>query len=88
MLHIVNVLSFLVLSVSLVQAKYRIHSSDISRDAAQQAVAYKVELPLDHFGSNTDTFLNRYWVSDEFYKDGGPVISALCLLMALDVKLT
>jgi Serine carboxypeptidase S28 len=27
----------------------------------------------DHFGSNTDTFENRYWVNDEFWKPGGPV---------------
>ncbi|KAH0614767.1 uncharacterized protein H6S33_000403 [Morchella sextelata] len=32
-----------------------------------------VTLPLDHFGNNTATFNNRYWVLEEFYKPGGPV---------------
>ena len=31
--------------------------------------------PLDHFDTNRkDTFLQRYWVSDRYYKPGGPVI--------------
>ncbi|KAI5852730.1 serine peptidase, family S28 [Morchella snyderi] len=32
-----------------------------------------VTLHLDHFGNNTATFNNRYWVLEEFYKSGGPI---------------
>ncbi|CDO68396.1 hypothetical protein BN946_scf184815.g43 [Trametes cinnabarina] len=30
-------------------------------------------MPLDHFGKRKDTFKNRYWVNDTYYKTGGPV---------------
>ena len=32
-----------------------------------------IELPIDHFGKNNGTFLNRYWVNTAGYKPGGPV---------------
>lgn len=33
-----------------------------------------IELPLDHFDlDSSETFYNRYWVSDRAYKPGGPV---------------
>jgi hypothetical protein len=31
-------------------------------------------LPLDHFGREFRTFKNRYWIKDDAYKPGGPVI--------------
>lgn len=33
------------------------------------------QLPLDHFGKHPDTFENRYWVLEEFYKPGSPIFS-------------
>lgn len=30
--------------------------------------------PLDHFQDTGFTFVQRYWVSDRYYKPGGPVI--------------
>ncbi|EWC48853.1 hypothetical protein DRE_00158 [Drechslerella stenobrocha 248] len=39
---------------------------------------YYIELPLDHFGTGAETtnqtFKNRYYVQDAWYKPGGPVI--------------
>lgn len=32
------------------------------------------EQPLDHFSNDSHTFLQRYWVNDRHYKEGGPVI--------------
>ncbi|CAA9961147.1 Serine peptidase family S28 [Pyrenophora teres f. maculata] len=32
-----------------------------------------IELPIDHFGKNNGTFLNRYWVNTAGYKPGGPI---------------
>jgi hypothetical protein len=32
-----------------------------------------IELPLDHFGSGTGNFRNRYWVNTKSYKPGSPV---------------
>lgn len=39
----------------------------------EQIVEEYVEVPLDHFGENDDTFLNRFWVAESGYKWGGPV---------------
>jgi len=59
--------------VSRVQAKYNFDFSKATKDFSTVEPQY-VSLPLDHFSNNPATFLNRYWVNDEFYKDGGPVI--------------
>jgi hypothetical protein len=59
--------------VSRVHAKYNFDFSQATKDASTVEPLY-VELPLDHFSNNPATFLNRYWVNDEFYKEGGPVI--------------
>jgi hypothetical protein len=32
-----------------------------------------VELPIDHFSDCSDTYQNRYWVQEQYYKPGGPV---------------
>jgi hypothetical protein len=57
----------------LVEARYNYEFIKAASDAPQ-VPAQIVRLPLDHFGTNKDTFPNRYWVNDEFYRDGGPVI--------------
>src|SRR5207237_1073002 len=31
------------------------------------------ELPIDHFAECSDTYQNRYWVQEKWYKPGGPV---------------
>lgn len=36
-----------------------------------------VELPVNHLGNDSETFMNRYWVDDYFYKIGGPVFCTL-----------
>lgn len=59
--------------ISLVQARYNFDFREATRDASTIEPQY-VSLPLDHFSNNPATFQNRYWVNDEFYKDGGPVI--------------
>jgi hypothetical protein len=59
--------------VSQVHAKYNFQFHEASKDASTVEPLY-VQLPLDHFSNNPATFLNRYWVNDEFYKPGGPVI--------------
>jgi hypothetical protein len=41
--------------------------------ATPKVPAKTIALPLDHFGTNKQTFNNRYWVNSEYYKDGGPV---------------
>ncbi|KAL7275430.1 hypothetical protein RUND412_001618 [Rhizina undulata] len=42
---------------------------------APTAYPEAVELPVDHFGDYNGTFLNRYWVVDEFYEPGGPIFT-------------
>ncbi|KAJ5184302.1 Peptidase S28 [Penicillium cf. griseofulvum] len=32
-----------------------------------------ISLPIDHSNSSVGTYLNRYWVSEQHYKKGGPV---------------
>jgi hypothetical protein len=73
MLLVSSLLLGLSLCVSFVQARY---SLDLSRATVSAGTvdAQYVELPVDHFSNSTATFANRYWVNDEFYKDGGPVI--------------
>lgn len=36
-----------------------------------------IELPINHLDSNSETFLNRYWVDDYYYQTGGPVFCTL-----------
>lgn len=36
--------------------------------------ALNITLPVDHNGSTTDTFENRYWVDDRFWRPGGPIM--------------
>ncbi|KAJ6263847.1 hypothetical protein Dda_2419 [Drechslerella dactyloides] len=45
-------------------------------DSDPSSNPYYVELPLDHFGQSpgAQTFRNRYYVQDAYYKPGGPVI--------------
>ncbi|EIN06329.1 peptidase S28 [Punctularia strigosozonata HHB-11173 SS5] len=31
------------------------------------------QMPFDHFGNNSGTFQNRYWINDTYYEKGGPV---------------
>jgi hypothetical protein len=59
--------------IPLVQAKYNYDFSKATKDASSLEAQY-VTLPVDHFSNNEATFQNRYWVNDEFYTDGGPVI--------------
>ena len=33
---------------------------------------------LDHFGSNTTMYDQRYWLDDQFYQDGGPNFLYVC----------
>lgn len=33
-----------------------------------------IELPIDHFGEGAGSFKNQFWVSDEHYELGGPVL--------------
>lgn len=30
-------------------------------------------MPIDHDDSSVGTYKNRYWVSDKYYRKGGPV---------------
>jgi hypothetical protein len=80
LLYFLNMLQFstllycVVLCISLAQAQIHVRSTGSRRDASQ-LVASTIELPLDHFNAaNTATFSNRYWVNDEYYVPGGPVI--------------
>jgi hypothetical protein len=59
--------------ISLVRARYSYDFGEATKDASNVEALY-VTLPVDHFSDNPATFLNRYWVNDEFYRDGGPVI--------------
>jgi len=70
---------------SLTHAKYHFDFSKATKDAST-VVAHTVDLPLDHFGNSNATISNRYWVNDEFYKDGGPVFSELLDLDGNDIK--
>lgn len=36
-----------------------------------------VELSVNHLSNDSETFMNRYWVDDYFYKTGGPVFCTL-----------
>lgn len=36
-----------------------------------------IELPVNHLDANSETFLNRYWVDDYYYQEGGPVFCML-----------
>ncbi|KAI5845889.1 serine carboxypeptidase S28-domain-containing protein [Morchella snyderi] len=36
--------------------------------------ALNITLPVDHNGSTTETFENRYWVDDRFWRPGGPIM--------------
>lgn len=73
MLQFSTLLYCVTLCISLAQA--RIHGrSTGSRRNASQLLASTIELPLDHFSAANTTFSNRYWVNDEYYVPGGPVI--------------
>lgn len=37
-------------------------------------VADDLKIPIDHGDPSVGTYLNRYWVNDEYYQQGGPVI--------------
>ena len=56
----------------VVEAKYNFNFSKAAKDLPQLPAQLRY-LPLDHFGTNKNTFPNRYWVNDEFYQEGGPV---------------
>ncbi|KJA19598.1 hypothetical protein HYPSUDRAFT_44157 [Hypholoma sublateritium FD-334 SS-4] len=45
-----------------------------NRDNMPVANAAKfIEMPVDHFGHETATFQNRYWVNSTYWQPGGPV---------------
>ncbi|CAI7578958.1 unnamed protein product [Penicillium bialowiezense] len=44
-----------------------------SAQADTRIEAEFVSLPIDHDNSSVGEYLNRYWVSEQFYKEGGPV---------------
>jgi hypothetical protein len=74
MLLFSTILYCVTVGISLVQAKVHLNSAGSRRDASQ-IVASTIELPLDHFNAaNNATFFNRYWVNDEYWVPGGPVI--------------
>ncbi|KAJ5238379.1 hypothetical protein N7468_002998 [Penicillium chermesinum] len=35
--------------------------------------AQTIEIPIDHTNQSVGTYQNRYWVSDQYYREGGPV---------------
>ena len=37
-------------------------------------VADNLKIPIDHGDPSVGTYQNRYWVNDEYYQQGGPVI--------------
>jgi hypothetical protein len=37
-------------------------------------VVETIELPIDHFGDGVGSFKNQFWVSEEHYEPGGPVL--------------
>lgn len=42
--------------------------------AKERYPPHSLDVPVDHFDdSNNSTFSLRYWISDEYYKPGGPV---------------
>jgi len=45
----------------------------VSQSASPDPNALFVDLSIDHFGSNSATFKNRYWINDTYYSSGGPV---------------
>ena len=48
---------------------------DTSKPDEGTVPGYNFTIPVDHFdSSNKDTFPNRYFVNDTYYKAGGPVI--------------
>ncbi|KAL4804013.1 serine carboxypeptidase S28-domain-containing protein [Aspergillus unguis] len=53
-----------------------LRDSQTFRTAATQAdiPAEYVTLPIDHDNPSFGTFQNRFWVSEEYYEPGGPVI--------------
>lgn len=71
MFRLTVVLLYLASCISFVCAVYH----EATTRAPNQPVpnASYVVLPVDHFGKSNLTFQNRYWVTDEFYKEGGPV---------------
>ncbi|KAE8149662.1 serine carboxypeptidase S28-domain-containing protein [Aspergillus avenaceus] len=44
-----------------------------SRSSRSKIQARNISLPIDHDDPSVGTYDNRYWVSTEFYKPGGPV---------------
>ena len=59
-------------------AAARVHSQigkrQYSSDSGSTVPSYYFDIPIDHFSSNSDTYKNRYYVNDTYYKTGGPVI--------------
>ena len=56
------------------------HTADLDVPISSHK-AYNFSIPVDHFHNDSryephsfDTFSNRYWINDEHYKSGGPVI--------------
>ncbi|OCH89254.1 hypothetical protein OBBRIDRAFT_732955 [Obba rivulosa] len=45
----------------------------IERAETTENEALFFDMPLDHFGNTSGTFMNRYWINDTYYKPGGPV---------------
>lgn len=40
---------------------------------ASQPSTLTIDIPIDHFSTQSKTFANRYWVNATYYKPGGPV---------------
>ena len=40
---------------------------------SKQNMLTKSQIPIDHKNYSFGTYKNRYWVSDKFYQEGGPV---------------
>lgn len=46
-------------------------NSTVSND---NITMFTVTLPVDHNGTTTETFENRYWIDDSYWVEGGPIM--------------
>ncbi|KAB8276669.1 serine carboxypeptidase S28-domain-containing protein [Aspergillus minisclerotigenes] len=51
----------------------KIAETAISRGSGSEVPARRISIPIDHEDPSVGTYQNRYWVSADFYKPGGPV---------------
>lgn len=66
----------LLVTHGVVAAESNLHSHSVRyTSTASTPPVYYMSIPVDHFDtSNKDTYKNRYYVNDTYYKPGGPVI--------------